>query len=247
MIRRLTMFLMIITVSAGATLTLLPSGISQQQPLMTKEQKMQNEVVKFDPSNRQTFKHTNMHVQGTVQNVSKDTITLKLTWNLHKLDDVTTFACVDDIVSGKLDANMSDAWSYAHEDLKIGDEVTMGSRKDSGKIYAVEIRIQKRPCGKVPPSRNLPWFRPAFFDYHIAKHDYEAGVKVREYELRRLGMLNEAIKLYGKRPGDEKLLAEREPMSDLVPPKVEDEKEKPPFAPPLSKLEQPKLPALEKK
>jgi hypothetical protein len=240
---RISVFVSVVIVYSTALVTLkYAPNHANGQTVLSKEQKMLKALKPFNPSDRDTFRHSNMSADGFVTDLTKESIKLKVIWNLNGLQEIATFTCVDDIVSGKFDDKVSDATSYAIEDVKVGDKITVFFTKANDKLYATELRISKRPGGAVPPSRNLPWDRPAYFEYQNAKNDYADGVKVREYELRRLGMLDEAIKLYGKRPGDDKLLAERKALFNLAAPKLEEEPKKK-----QDELLLPKLPQTEKK
>ncbi len=163
----------------------------------------------FDPADRRTYDHSGQRHDCIVVGKSATSVSLiKLDYDADTADS-QIYHFVTELKSDKLNDSFDDSEAYAFEDIKIGDHLRIVSSLYNDESYIIKFSILRRPGSLIPPSRNLPWDRAPYFERkNILNSYYIDGVKVREYDLRRHGNLIESIRVYGKRPGDDKKLAE---------------------------------------
>lgn len=84
----------------------------------------------------------------------------------------TRYLAHEALAGGRVVYWETDAWCYLLDDVKVGDEVCVGTGTIKDTTFAFYLSIEKRPGGKIPPSRKPSDSRP-YHEYQQARIDLE--------------------------------------------------------------------------
>jgi hypothetical protein len=117
---------------------------------------------------------TNEPYEGTVTSVTQQSITIQAAGQPAG----KRFVASDLLASGGFKKNLTPGSMYRMADVRVGDSVLIRYNVISGVSVCTEIRIQRRPGGKVPPSPGqLPNDQIKYHEYTNAYWDeVERGI-----------------------------------------------------------------------
>ncbi len=114
---------------------------------------------------------------GTVMAVGKDFIEVRAVGET----EAVRYLAHEILSSGRIIYWEPDGYCYLLGDVKVGDEVGMGTGTLRDTNFALFVCITRRPGGKIPPSRNPDESRP-YHEYRQARIDYkEKGIPIPEH------------------------------------------------------------------
>lgn len=117
--------------------------------------------------------------EGKVVAVAKDSITILVDGEKNP----TKYPAHEALNSGRVIYWEGDPTCYLLEDVKVGDEVSVGTGTIKDTTFALYISIRKRPDGKIPPSRNPNTNQP-WHELMQARIDFkEKGIPIPEHLL----------------------------------------------------------------
>jgi hypothetical protein len=178
----------------------------------------QNRSQNFDPSDRKTFGarlNGSGNLEAVVCNIGKDTVALRRYTSDGEVLARDDYHLVDELLNGNIRKDVDDNYSYAIADLQVGDVVHVIYITHNNQRFIKLMEISRRPSGDIPQSRNPPRDRPGFAQRrNIHDRYYYNQERVPEEELRANHMILEAVILYGKKEGDDKLLENRRIYND---------------------------------
>jgi hypothetical protein len=155
-----------------------PSGGKKQRPPLTDEelQKLKGPIPPWIPAAHGRDVN-DVRKEGKVVATAKDSITILVDGEKNP----TKYLAHEVLNSGRIIYWEGDPTCYLLEDVKVGDEVSVGTGTIKDTTFALYISILKRPEGKIPPSRNPNTSQP-WHEWKQARIDLEEkGTPIPEH------------------------------------------------------------------